>query len=398
MQSLVEALAFGIVPQGAVTWLCTYLLHSTFVASLALLVARRESMRRAAQSLLLCALVFPLLTASVQACWVVGKQSRPDSFRSSVELPVSQATGPASTLLTALGAGLMCAWLGLALVRGHAVYGGLRRLRAALRVRVKSTDAQLEMALAGLSSRAGLRGSVRLSHSMQLASPAVVSASEICIPSSLQLTLTHDELRAVLAHEVAHLVRLDWLWFPLVALLDCALCVQPLNRLLARTLRNQAELDCDERAAALLGESKSLARALVRVAETCVARREVQVLPLMNGTRNSIVHRVERLLNRSQLHGSRRKTPWALLPLYLLVTPCGFVLPRANDVAGSNAATALTFTNEEQLELYAQRHQLDVQLQEQLWERGVSEEADSIHELQAEIRQLDALLQNSRAQ
>ena len=87
----------------------------------------------------------------------------------------------------------------------------------------------------------------------------------IVLPAHLRRDLPRDELRAVLAHERAHLERGDHIWFALIYLAR-AFCVVvwPL-KIVLDGLEQAIERLCDQRAAERVGK-KPLARALVRLA------------------------------------------------------------------------------------------------------------------------------------
>jgi len=110
---------------------------------------------------------------------------------------------------------------------------------------------------------------VTLSCSRTLRVP-VALAREICVPVRALRELPHDELRALLAHEAAHVVRRDAAWLAVVAAVRALGWWQPLNLVAAARLRLAMELCCDERAATEPHERAALARCLIAVAEWSV--------------------------------------------------------------------------------------------------------------------------------
>ena len=118
---------------------------------------------------------------------------------------------------------------------------------------------------------------VTLSCSRTLRVP-VAFAREICVPVRALRELPDDELRALLAHEAAHVVRRDAAWLMIAAAVRALGWWQPLNLVAAARLRLAMELSCDEQAAAEPHERAALARCLIKVAEWNVrdGRRRVR--------------------------------------------------------------------------------------------------------------------------
>src|SRR4030095_6718566 len=77
---------------------------------------------------------------------------------------------------------------------------------------------------------------VTLSCSRTLRVP-VAFAREICVPVRALRELPHDELRALLAHEAAHVVRRDAAWLAIAASVRALGWWQPLNLVVAARLR-----------------------------------------------------------------------------------------------------------------------------------------------------------------
>lgn len=92
-------------------------------------------------------------------------------------------------------------------------------------------------------------------------SPMVIPNGVICIPLWMTDKLTQAQQRAVLAHEIAHVVRKDTIWSIAYVLVLRLFFFQILNRMAYTQLRNVAELDCDARASKT-AQAHDLAKAL----------------------------------------------------------------------------------------------------------------------------------------
>jgi TonB family protein len=101
----------------------------------------------------------------------------------------------------------------------------------------------------------------------RLAGPVTVGAfaPAIIVPSSLLDPGAQEDLKAALAHEMAHVRRHDYLCNLMCELALVPVAFHPLARTIKRRLRETRELACDEMAADTLGP-EPYARSLVRMA------------------------------------------------------------------------------------------------------------------------------------
>jgi beta-lactamase regulating signal transducer with metallopeptidase domain len=118
----------------------------------------------------------------------------------------------------------------------------------------------------------------------------------IVIPSSLVEQLDARELRALLAHELAHLARGDTRWLFAWSVLGAVGCFQPLNRIAQRQIRRAAELLSDGWAANVTGDRLSLARALTKTAELR-SRVATPLASLAVASSSALAERVDRLID-----------------------------------------------------------------------------------------------------
>ena len=286
----------------ALVWLSTYLLHSTVLLGAAWALSRLPALAGPAtqDALWKAALLGGVVTAGVFAGsggwaeWDVLPAATPDvpapeaTFSSVVTdeafmlhefsaaddiafveppLPAPFEDGAPFRPLS------IPALLGLLWVLG-ALIEGLRRMRHhrrfldALGIRARVEDGDAPLVLADLAHRAGVRRPVRLTTSAVLRSPVALDGwrrAEVCVPGAA-LALPPAELRALLAHEVAHLARRDPAWLGVFALTESLLWMQPLNRLARRGQQEAAEALCDGWAATQSAPT-AMAACLLQVAE-----------------------------------------------------------------------------------------------------------------------------------
>ncbi len=187
---------------------------------------------------------------------------------------------------------------------GLLVFVGLVRLAVASRVlqrrlrccRPYRGSARRE--LDDLCRRAGVGRRVELLCSAEQSEPSAygVWRWRIVLPERLDRQLSRDDLRALLAHELAHLVRRDTAWLWLGRLLCGCLPFQPLNFLALRRWARSAEFRCDDWAVAQGIERFTLARCLTNIAQWCSKCPGVAVALAAGGSSGHLTDRVERLV------------------------------------------------------------------------------------------------------
>jgi len=191
-----------------------------------------------------------------------------------------------------------------------------RRLRRELRNRQPLLDhSPAHRLLNELLRRCGatFRHQVRLSASEHLEVPIAMGIlrPEICLPLRRMDQLDETQLRLMLAHELAHLVRRDPQWQLAYRIVESTLFFQPLNLCARRALRTIAEYQCDAWAADVTGERTRLARVLADVAQWLVAGNTTNDLlapaASMAERRSAICSRIERLLGDPPAHRRTRR-------------------------------------------------------------------------------------------
>lgn len=127
--------------------------------------------------------------------------------------------------------------------------------------------------------------------------------------------LPEEDLRALLAHELAHLVRGDSWWLWISRIVCSCLAFQPLNQLSRREWQRAAEFLCDNWAVSRTGAPLALARCLAEVAGWRLSGRASDALLAATGRKSGLVDRIERLLDArpageswNELHEQRRIT------------------------------------------------------------------------------------------
>lgn len=192
-------------------------------------------------------------------------------------------------------------WIALVWMLGTALMilrlgGGLWWLDRRYLAQARPAPGAWETRFRDLARRMGLPRTVRLLVSDRAASPLALGWLKpvVLVPASAILVLPPDALEAVLAHELAHLRRGDYLANLLQALAEALLFFHPAAWWLSRQVRDAREHCCDDAAAALLGDPLPLAQGLAALA---ALRRPLSSDPdpALAAVRGTLMHRITRL-------------------------------------------------------------------------------------------------------
>jgi bla regulator protein BlaR1 len=147
--------------------------------------------------------------------------------------------------------------------------GGLAYVQRLRHYRVAALPAAWQTWLDGLARRAGLTQRVQLLASALVPSPVVVGwlRPVVLLPLSVASGLPTPELEMILAHELAHVLRRDYLFNLLQSIAEILFFYHPAVWFLSASLRTERENCCDDVATRLHGDSRLLAQALAAVAE-----------------------------------------------------------------------------------------------------------------------------------
>ena len=152
----------------------------------------------------------------------------------------------------------------------------------------------------GLAANLGINRKVRVNTSLAADSPLVIGwfRPVVLIPASAFLHLTPEALEAVLAHELAHICRADYLANLLQSLGEALLFFHPAAWWLSRHVRELREHCCDDLAASLCGNPMALAQglsALERLRRTPPPHAEPAPRLALGAAKGNLMPRITRL-------------------------------------------------------------------------------------------------------
>ncbi len=178
---------------------------------------------------------------------------------------------------------------------------------------------QWQHRVAALTAALGItrQVSVRLAQHVMSPFTAHVLRPLIWLPLTLLTRLPANQIEALLAHELAHIRRLDWCWNALQCVIEILLFHHPAMWWLSRRIRQEREHACDDLAVAACGDAIALAEALAGLQQ----RHGRPPQPLMHGLAaegGPLMKRISHLLRAAPM-----RTNWRVPGALLLLVCCG---------------------------------------------------------------------------
>jgi bla regulator protein BlaR1 len=165
-----------------------------------------------------------------------------------------------------------------------------------------------------LAEKAGLQRPLPLLESLRLRTPVVIGHLKpvLLLPAGLVSGLPADEVEALLAHELAHVMRRDYLVNLLQNLVEILYFFHPGVRWISAGVRQEREHCCDDFAVDLCGDAQNYARALARLQVSGASFPEPALAAV--GRPQRLLRRIVRLLGAPRLgHDFREGFVSALL-------------------------------------------------------------------------------------
>lgn len=146
----------------------------------------------------------------------------------------------------------------------------------------------------------GLPRGVKLAESALLKIPVVTGYLKpiILFPVGIINQLQVEEVEAILAHEVAHLLRNDFIQNLIQSLIEMIFYYHPAVWWISAVVRSERENCCDDLAIQVCSNSLTYAKALVRL-EDISAHAPALALPFA-GSKGHLLNRIKRILNQPQ--------------------------------------------------------------------------------------------------
>ncbi|MGB2866627.1 MAG: M56 family metallopeptidase, partial [Sedimentisphaerales bacterium] len=181
--------------------------------------------------------------------------------------------------------------------------GGWAQLQRLRKQMVKQVDDSLNTKLRRLSERLRVKRAVQLMESALVQVPTVVGwlRPVILLPASALTGLSSEQLEALLAHELAHIRRYDYLVNMLQTVVETLGFYHPAVWWVSHEIRIERENCCDDLAVSISGDRVCYARALTSMEEIRGRRGELAVA----AAGGNLFGRIRRLVGKDSADTSR---------------------------------------------------------------------------------------------
>ena len=220
-------------------------------------------------------------------------------------------------------------WLDVAWLLGVAclsirTIGGWRLIQRLRRSALVEAPEAVYANFLRLCERLGITGQVSLRIAEHIQGPLAIgiARSLILLPAAALMALSPEQLEAVLAHELGHVRRADYLWNLIQTMVETLLFFHPAVWWLGGRVREQRELCCDDVAVQSCADPLVYATALLRLEER--RRQQLNLAMALDGHRrwSGLRARIAHILGET----NDVKSPRELVPVPLAALCAVFLL------------------------------------------------------------------------
>ena len=167
--------------------------------------------------------------------------------------------------------------------------------------RIIPVDAIWEKKFQKLCRELGVSKSVRIFQSSLAKVPMVIGYVKpvILFPISAFSGLSPLQLESILVHELAHVVRHDYLVNLLQSVVEILFFYHPAVWWMSSVIRNERENCCDDLAIEFTGDSINFAKALAGIQEQLLKNEGLAMA--ITGKKNKLLKRIQRLINQPNM-------------------------------------------------------------------------------------------------
>ena len=185
-------------------------------------------------------------------------------------------------------------------------------------------ESKVHAILNDLLNKMNLRKPIRILESAKVHTPMMLGHLKpvILLPIGIVNQLQLNEVEAILAHELSHISRSDFLQNIMQSFIEIIYYYHPAVWWISANIRAERENCCDEEAVRICGSAINYAKALVKIEEM-----QYQVIPALAvpfaRDKQSLLYRVSRVLNQPQNRSQIKEKLMATIMLFSVFTLFG---------------------------------------------------------------------------
>lgn len=178
----------------------------------------------------------------------------------------------------------------------------------------------LEYKLEKLKSKLGITTRIIIAETHKVITPIVTGFIKptILFPVGLITHLTPEEIEAIIAHELGHIKRNDWIINMVQSVIEILFYYHPAMWWISAQVRKERENCCDDYALQNGFDRLSYARILVKLKEIELDHKPFLALSFLN-SKNALMNRIKRILGQSPSHSHLREKLVALVLICTVV-------------------------------------------------------------------------------
>lgn len=178
--------------------------------------------------------------------------------------------------------------------------GGLAFVQKLKTQQQQALPSEWQIVFEKIHAKFPMKKTVRIVESALAKTPMVVGYLKpvILFPLGAVNQLTQQEVEAVLAHELAHIYRNDYLLNIIQSFIEIIFYYHPAVWWISANIRTERENCCDDIAVKICGSSLTYVKALVTLEEIQPAPN--LAMSFSSGSKNQLLNRVKRILNQPQ--------------------------------------------------------------------------------------------------
>ncbi|GAB3541563.1 hypothetical protein GCM10027443_41030 [Pontibacter brevis] len=220
---------------------------------------------------------------------------------------------------------LVTLWLLGLMVMAIRFIGGVAYTQRLCHYRTMPLGAAWQQRMGSICEAMGVKRTVRLMESAMVQVPVAIGVVKpvILMPLGAVSGLTQAQVEAILAHELAHILRKDYLVNLLQSVVDMLFFYHPAIWWMSGVVRAERENCCDDMAVAFCGDTLTYARALAEV-EAMRLPAAPAMATAFSGKRGRLVGRIKRLVGQQSLKPTFSEGFAAALVLVMGLTVLSF--------------------------------------------------------------------------